>query len=118
MLVPYSSYEEANDKWKNGYIHSILYCTNCISPMNWVNTVMRNRELIKWLGWVNENICLPIQSDTEKTFNTTEVKLRIATGMLNKIESLTDLEKIQIHMNLTTNVQEEKNRLVLNSLPF
>lgn len=118
MLVPYDSYSTAQEKWDNGETYSILCCTNCISPTSWVKTVMFNHELISWLAWVNKNICLPLQKDVEKTFNTTEVKLRIATGMLNKIESLTDLEKIQIHMNLTENVQQEKSRLILNSLPF
>lgn len=118
MLVPYDSYKIAQDKWDKGETHSILCCTKCISPTSWVKTVMFNHELITWLAWVNKNICLPIKEDTEKTFNTTEVKLRIATGMLNKIESLTDLEKIQIHMNLTENVREERIKIVLDYLPF
>lgn len=87
----------------------------CISPFNDKVTCWLNSDVREWLEWVNLNICLHIASDTDKT---TGVKLRIATGMLNKIESLSDIEKIQIHSNLTNNVYEEKFLLINGELPF
>ena len=94
--------------------YGVMMSNACISPFN-VVTCMCNHDLRKWLEWVNLNICLQINSDTTIT---TGVKLRIATGMLNKLESLTDLEKIQIHSNLVRNVKKEEYDILTEDLPF
>ena len=85
-----------------------------IDPFDWLR-IMSNHEMIMWLIWINENICQKLLTDEYKT---TDVKLRIATGMLNRIQSLTDLEKIQIHSNLTNNVRLEIGRIQDDQLPF
>ncbi len=85
-----------------------------IRPFNWLR-IMCDHEMIMWLIWVNENICQQLKTDYYKT---TDVKLRIATGMLNRIESLTDEEKIQIHSNLTNNIRAEMYRIQEELLPF
>lgn len=85
-----------------------------IQPNDWLKT-MRNHEMIVWLRWVNSNICQRFYVDDWKTM---DVKLRIATGMLNKLTSLTDEEKIRIHCNLTTNVKKAKIDVELEELPF
>lgn len=86
----------------------------CIAPFDRAKSLV-NRDLRKWLSWVNLNVCLPIADDTEKTFG---VKLRIATGMLNKIASISDIEKIQIHSNLVDNLYEERFLIINGELPF
>lgn len=89
--------------------------TYAIAPVNYIETVMPNADVIKWIMWVNINICEKLETDWYKT---TDVKLRIATGMLNNIQSLTDLEKIQIHSNLVRNVRLEIGRIQEERLPF
>lgn len=89
--------------------------TMAIAPVDYINMVMPNPDLIRWIMWVNKNIC---QKLTDDCILTTGVKLRIATGMLNKLESLTDLEKIQIHCNLVLNVKKEQNKILDETLPF
>ena len=79
-------------------------------------SIMSNPDIWNWLKWVNENICHRIFYDD--LYTTTMVKVRIATGMLNNIESLTDSEKIEIHMNFTRNVQEAYGEYATMNLPF
>lgn len=85
-----------------------------IQPYSWLD-IMHNHELIVWLRWVNKNICQQILIDT---YVTTDVKVRIATGMLNKIKSLTDMEGIQIHKNLVDNLKKLSIEIDLERLPF
>ena len=87
---------------------------NIIQPYSWLD-IMRNHELIVWLKWVNQNICQQITADT---YTTTDVKVRIATGMLNKIKSLTDMEGIQVHKNLVDNLKQLRIDIELEQLPF
>ncbi len=81
-----------------------------------MNPLLRN-----WINWVNRNIVLQLWRDEEQT---TLVKLRIATGMLNKINEderticISPIEKIQIHSNLTNNVLKEIKNIQLDDLPF
>lgn len=89
--------------------------TCAIEPIDYIKTIMPNADVIKWIMWVNVNICRKLETDFYKT---TDVKLRIATGMLNNIQSLTDLEKIQIHSNLVRNIQLEIGRIQEEQLPF
>lgn len=107
-------YELLEKCWRSDR-YEVMQCDVCIAPFDRARSLI-NYELRNWLAWVNKNICIPIAS--EKNGNSTAVKLRIATGMLNKIESLTDLEKIQIHSNLTNNVHKEIYLLRLDGLPF
>lgn len=97
---------------RNVPIHNL---TMAIGPVDYINTVMPNPDLIRWIMWVNKHVCHKLTVDN---YITTGVKLRIATGMLNKLESLTDLEKIQIHSNLVLNIKKEQNAIVLEDLPF
>lgn len=81
-----------------------------------MNPLLRN-----WINWINKNIVLQLWRDEEQT---TLVKLRIATGMLNKINEderticISPIEKIQIHSNLTSNVLKEIKNIQLDDLPF
>lgn len=89
--------------------------TSAIAPVDYIKTIMPNPDVIGWVMWVNKNICQNLKTDYYKT---TDVKLRIATGMLNNIQSLTDLEKIQIHSNLVRNVRLEIGLIQEETLPF
>lgn len=89
--------------------------TSVIDPVDYIKTVMPNPDVIRWVMWVNRNICQNLKTDYYKT---TDVKLRIATGMLNNIQSLTDLEKIQIHSNLVRNIRLEVGTIQEEALPF
>jgi len=91
------------------------YTSHAIYPYSWLK-VMRNHSLIQWLWWVNRNIC---DNNLERdSYYTTMVKLRIATGMLNKLTSLTDEEKREIHGNLTANVHNAVYLRMEDDLPF
>lgn len=99
---------------KDEYQTTIDYSTACINPTSWM-AIMPHKDALSWLRWVNNKICLHIDYEN---FETIGVKLRIATGMLNKLESLTDLEKIQIHSNLVRNIHNEYYNVQLSRLPF
>lgn len=101
-------------KTMNQNRYSIAECQACIEPFPREQSLV-NKDIRRWLKWVNYNIVIQLG---EVDFTTLGVKLRIATGMLNRIESLTDLEKIQIHSNLTRNVNEEFYRIFDENLPF
>lgn len=102
------------------YRHLIENCSFCIAPFNLIKCTT-NPLLRNWIKWVNKNIILQLWCDEERT---TLVKLRIATGMLNKINEdertiyISPIEKIQIHSNLTNNVLKEVKNIQLDDLPF
>lgn len=102
------------------YRNEIENCSFCIAPFNLIRCTM-NPLLRNWINWVNKNIILQLWCDEEQT---TLVKLRIATGMLNKINEderticISPIEKIQIHSNLTNNVLKEIKNIQLDDLPF
>lgn len=73
------------------------------------------KELHRWLVWVNRNIVLNLGLDS---YETVGVKLRIATSMLNKIKTLDNITKIEIHLNLTRNVWNEQRIIEVEDLPF
>lgn len=76
---------------------------------------MQLTDVLEWGRWVNKNIVFNLERDTAQT---TGVKLRIATGMLNKLKSLSEEDKKIIHENLTTNVYNEMFKIAANQLPF
>ena len=85
-----------------------------IAPFSWIK-IMRLTDVLEWGRWVNENIVFNLERDTAQT---TGVKLRIATGMLNKLKSLSKEDKKIIHENLTTNVYNEMFKIAASQLPF
>lgn len=102
------------------YRSLINNCSYCIAPFN-IQKCLTNSLLRNWIQWVNKNIVLQLWCDTE---DTTNVKLRIATGMLNKLNEderyicIDPIEKIQIHSNLVKNIKEEVIKIQLDELPF
>ena len=101
-------------RMKESYKHDIEISSICINPFPRTKIIM-NHGLRKWLCWVNKNIILNLGLDYEVT---TLVKLRIAASMLNKVDSLTDLENVQIFTNLKDNIYSEIYVLNTEELPF
>ena len=44
--------------------------------------------------------------------------MRIASGMLSKIKSLTDIDKLQIFANMVENINTEIQIITIEDLPF
>lgn len=73
---------------------------------------------LEFLIWVNKNILFKIIEDDYKTIG---VKLRIATGMLNKLASQSKIpEEIAslYHTRLVSNVKAIQMAIMLEDLPF
>lgn len=85
-----------------------------IAPFSWIK-IMQLTDVLEWGRWVNKNIVFNLERDTAQT---TGVKLRIATGMLNKLKSLSEEDKKIIHENLTTNIYNEMFKIAESQLPF
>lgn len=101
-------------KMYHAYQHDINYSTTCISPFS-IDILLKHPKLRSWIRWVNTSVVLNIGLDWETT---TRIKLRIAASMLNKVDSLTDLENVQIFTNLKDNVNRELYQIIEEELPF
>lgn len=80
--------------------------------------IWRNEHLSKLTQWINENITLSLGIDNYITIN---VKLRIATGMLNNLVNkglVSSISAIQYHDRLVSNVRNEVSILLTEDLPF
>lgn len=95
------------------YRYDIDNSSICVIPFNKKLCII-NKDLKKWLNWVNKNIILNLGLDTELT---TRVKLRIALNMLDKV-NMTKLEILQISINLKNNLNEELYTMNVDELPF
>lgn len=71
-------------------------------------------EVTKVLNWVNANIVIKLGTIDYKT---TEVLIRIATGMLNKCNIPKSLQ-IMFHDNMVENLRSEYTNVVTSDLPF
>ena len=75
-------------------------------------------KAIPFLNWVNKNILCCITKDDSITVN---VKLRIATGMLNKLEEQQIIPRdvcIVYHMRMVETVKSIHSEIMLEDLPF
>lgn len=102
-------------KVQDQYRMFIEQSTTCIKPLDKkIQQKFFFGEYSKWLKWVNKNIILKLGIDK---IESTRVKLRIATSMLEKL----DLEKdilICVLDNLVRNVNSESYILSTEDLPF
>lgn len=76
-----------------------------------------SKDVRKFVHWVNLKIVLKLgryEYESSKTYN---VLLRIATGMLNKLD-LPDNIKLIMHNNMTRNIHKELDSIVMEALPF
>lgn len=106
------SYEWNRKVWSQ-YRYELQNCSYCISPFS-LSACLTHPQLRKLIEWVNYNIVRTIDIDTLSTIN---VKLRIATCMLNKID-MDKIHKIEIHSNLTRNIRNEYFAIIESELPF
>ena len=96
------------------YKYDIYNSSAIISPFP-KQICITNKELRIWLNWVNRNIVLRLGLDYEMTIR---VKMRIASGMLSKIKSLTNIDKLQIFANMIENINTEIQIMTVEDLPF
>ncbi len=96
------------------YKYDIYNSSAIISPYP-KQICITNKELRIWLNWVNRNIVLRLGLDYELTIR---VKIRIASGMLSKIKSLTQIDKLQIFANLIENINTDFEIMATEDLPF
>ena len=76
-----------------------------------------SKDVRKFVHWVNLKIVLKLgryEYESSKTYN---VLLRIATGMLNKLDLPDDI-KLIMHNNMTRNIHKELDSIVMETLPF
>ena len=76
-----------------------------------------SKDVRKFVHWVNLKIVLKLgrhEYESSKTYN---VLLRIATGMLNKLD-LPNNVKLIMHDNMTRNVHKELDNIIMETLPF
>ncbi len=95
--------------------HTMLNSLNIFNPISPKHAAacLINHNVRKIVHWVNENIVLNLYKDD---FVTTSVKLRIATGMLNKLSDK-DLS-ISLHDMLVLGIKREQRRIINQELPF
>lgn len=109
-------YDFARKVWSQFRWEYIDFNQRVIQPFNHhVWACQEWKELYRWISWVNRNIVLNLGLDS---YETVGVKLRIATSMLNKIKTLDNITKIEIHSNLTRNVWNEQRIIEVEDLPF
>ena len=75
---------------------------------------LTNRDLENVLIWINKNIIVRLSKIDETTLG---VLIRIATGMLNKVDIPKELS-ITLHNNMVENLKEEHKNMLLSQLPF
>lgn len=100
------------------FTQSILTCDEGFNEKKFVYQCYTNDGLRSVIVWINKNILLQMTKDT---CITTEVKLRIATSMINKLVDQEKLSKdygILAHDLLIANVRELQSELVDEDLPF
>lgn len=76
-----------------------------------------SKDVRKFVHWVNLKIVLKLgrhEYESSKTYN---VLLRIATGMLNKLD-LPNNVKLIMHDNMTRNIHKELDNIIMETLPF
>jgi hypothetical protein len=80
--------------------------------------ILGNREIQDIIYWINKNILTQLDTLESKTL---EVRLRIATSMLNKViqnYGMNSLIGIIIHDNFVKNLKELYYDLNMDQLPF
>ena len=81
-----------------------------------VYEVWSNPGLHKLVNWINKSIILNLDKDS---WETTEVKIRIATGMLNKIQNtINPCLAGYIFLNFVENIKHERGEIAFEDLPF
>lgn len=97
---------------------SVLTENDYITTSDYIYQCYNNDGLRAVVVWINKNILLQLTKDT---YITTEVKIRIATGMINKLVAQEKLNKdygMVAHDILVANIRELQNDIMDEELPF
>jgi len=97
---------------------SVLTENDYITTSDYIYQCYNNDGLRAVVVWINKNILLQLTKDT---YITTEVKIRIATGMINKLVAQEKLDKdygMVAHDILVANIRELQNNIMDEELPF
>lgn len=97
---------------------SVLTENDYITTSDYIYQCYNNDGLRAVVVWINKNILLQLTKDT---YITTEVKIRIATGMINKLVAQEKLNKdygMVAHDILVANIRELQNDMMDEELPF
>ncbi len=97
---------------------SVLTENEYITTSDYIYQCYNNDGLRAVVVWINKNILLQLTKDT---YITTEVKIRIATGMINKLVAQEKLNKdygMVAHDILVANIRELQNDIMDEELPF
>lgn len=97
---------------------SVLTENEYITTSDYIYQCYNNDGLRAVVVWINKNILLQLTKDT---YITTEVKIRIATGMINKLVAQEKLDKdygMVAHDILVANIRELQNNIMDEELPF
>lgn len=76
-----------------------------------------SKDVRKFVHWVNLKIVLKLGQHEYESSKTYNVLLRIATGMLNKLD-LPNNVKLIMHDNMTRNIHKELDNIIMETLPF
>lgn len=91
-----------------------MVVNNCQLHLSWL-TMYFNRDLRELNTWINKNIVLCLGDICERT---ADVRIRIATSMLNKCYSIDDDTKRMVHTRLIHRLKLEFYSVVNEQLPF
>lgn len=113
-LLRYTDNMTLGDKYEflRKYLSQDRFMVNCRDFCT--TTLPYGHEINKWIIWVNSRIVLQLGHANYRTIG---VLLRIATGMLNKLD-YPDEFKIKVHSELVARVNAEMYRIALDELPF
>lgn len=82
---------------------------------------LSNRQVYNLILWIEKNIIINLGTMLDNNYGfdyrTTNVRLRIATGMLNKIDIPKEI-KIMYHDNMVNNIHHEIQLIADEELPF
>lgn len=113
-LLRYTDNMTLGDKYEflREYLSQDHFMINC---RDFCTTVLPyGTEINKWINWVNSRIVLQLGHADYRTIG---VLLRIATGMLNKLDYPNEF-KIKVHSEMVARVNSEMYRIALEELPF
>jgi len=123
LLKPSKVYDRLRIAYNQG-VEGILDNTRIISVGNddddydIICESFRNEDFKVWIKWVNKKITLELG---KLDYRAIDVRLRIATNMLNKIVwNYPCFKKIafKVHFNLIDNVKREISAIYTEDLPF
>lgn len=117
-------YKYLRELYNNGSNYILLNCNEVFRPypkpiVSWdiselQKIVIYDENMRKLTDWINRNIVLQLDLLNHDTFG---VLVRIATGMLNKIDIQKNY-KLILHEHMVKNLRDEFFNVIVSDLPF